>query len=555
MNGAEVLVRELESLGVKTLFGYPGGAIMPFYDALVGSDLQHVLVRHEQAAALAAAGMARVTGEVGVCVGTSGPGATNLITGVADAHADSVPLVVLTGQVPMDLMGTDAFQEVDVFGMTLGIVKHSYVVRSGHDLRRVLREAFWLAREGRPGPVWVDLPKDVLSGPADLHAQDRLDLVLRRTPDQAASLRDSLARAASMLERSERPLAYVGGGVASAGCEEELVRFLEEQQLPAVTTLRAVGSVPTEHPMLLGMLGMHGTAAANEAVQEADLLLCLGARFDDRATGRLERFAPEASVIHVDIDVAELGKLRRPAIGVAADLSLFLERFRPEPTVRRQWLERAFGRRLTHHPRTEGPIHAPSFLRDLTREHPGATVTCDVGQHQMWVAQAGYFTSARQHLTSGGLGTMGFSLPSAIGAALARPNEPCLAISGDGSFLMNVQELATIKRLALPIRMVVIDNRMLGMVRQWQDLFFEGRRSQVTLEDNPEFADVAEAFGIPAFELARTGDIPAALDRLRGARGPILCHVRVDPEDGAWPLVPPGAANHEMLEPSTTSAR
>ena len=555
MNGAEVLVRELESLGVKTLFGYPGGAIMPFYDALVGSDLQHVLVRHEQAAALAAAGMARVTGEVGVCVGTSGPGATNLITGVADAHADSVPLVVLTGQVPMGLMGTDAFQEVDVFGMTLGIVKHSYVVRSGHDLRRVLREAFWLARQGRPGPVWVDLPKDVLSGPADLHAPDRLDLVLRRTPDQAASLRDSLARAASMLERSERPLAYVGGGVASAGCEAELVRFLEEQQLPAVTTLRAVGSVPTEHPMLLGMLGMHGTAAANEAVQEADLLLCLGARFDDRATGRLERFAPGASVIHVDIDVAELGKLRRPAIGVAADLSLFLERFRPEPTVRRQWLERALDRRLTHHPRTEGPIHAPSFLRDLTREHPGATVTCDVGQHQMWVAQAGYFTSARQHLTSGGLGTMGFSLPSAIGAALARPGEPCLAISGDGSFLMNVQELATIRRLALPIRMVVIDNRMLGMVRQWQDLFFEGRRSQVALDDNPEFAEVAEAFGIPAFELARTEDVPAALARLRGAPGPILCHVRVDPEDGAWPLVPPGAANHEMLEPSTTTAR
>lgn len=555
MNGAEVLVHELESLGVRTLFGYPGGAIMPFYDALVGSDLHHVLVRHEQAAALAAAGMARVTGEVGVCVGTSGPGATNLITGVADAHADSIPLVVLTGQVPMDLMGTDAFQEVDVFGMTLGIVKHSYVVRGGHDLRRVLREAFWLAKEGRPGPVWVDLPKDVLSGPADLHAPDRLDLVLRRTPDQAASLRDSLARAGAMLAQSERPLVYVGGGVASADCEGALVEFLEEQRIPAVTTLRAVGSVPTEHPLLLGMLGMHGTAAANEAVQEADLLLCLGARFDDRATGRLERFAPEASVIHVDIDVAELGKLRRPAIGVAADLSLFLGRFRPEPVVRRSWLDRVFGRRLAHHPRTEGPIHAPSFLRELTRQHPGATVTCDVGQHQMWVAQAGYFTSARQHLTSGGLGTMGFSLPSAIGAALARPGDPCLAISGDGSFLMNVQELATIRRLSLPIRMVVIDNRMLGMVRQWQDLFFEGRRSQVALEDNPEFVEVSEAFGIPAFELSRTEDVPAALERLRSARGPILCHVRVDPEDGAWPLVPPGAANHEMLAAATPADR
>lgn len=555
MNGAEVLVHELESLGVRTLFGYPGGAIMPFYDALVGSDLHHVLVRHEQAAALAAAGMARVTGEVGVCVGTSGPGATNLITGVADAHADSIPLVVLTGQVPMDLMGTDAFQEVDVFGMTLGIVKHSYVVRGGHDLRRVLREAFWLAKEGRPGPVWVDLPKDVLSGPADLHAPDRLDLVLRRTPDQAASLRDSLARAGAMLAQSERPLVYVGGGVASADCEGALVEFLEEQRIPAVTTLRAVGSVPTEHPLLLGMLGMHGTAAANEAVQEADLLLCLGARFDDRATGRLERFAPEASVIHVDIDVAELGKLRRPAIGVAADLSLFLGRFRPEPVVRRSWLDRVFGRRLAHHPRTEGPIHAPSFLRELTRQHPGATVTCDVGQHQMWVAQAGYFTSARQHLTSGGLGTMGFSLPSAIGAALARPGDPCLAISGDGSFLMNVQELATIRRLSLPIRMVVIDNRMLGMVRQWQDLFFEGRRSQVALEDNPEFVEVSEAFGIPAFELSRTEDVPAALERLRSARGPILCHVRVDPEDGAWPLVPPGAANHEMLAATNPADR
>ena len=550
MNGAEVLVRELGSLGVKTLFGYPGGAIMPFYDALVDSDLHHVLVRHEQAAALAAAGMARVTGEVGVCVGTSGPGATNLITGVADAYADSVPLVVLTGQVPSDLMGTDAFQEIDVFGMTLGMVKHSYVVRTGHDLRRVLREAFWLAKEGRPGPVWVDLPKDVLSGPADLHAPDRLDVVLRRTPDQAASLRDSLSRAAAMLEESERPLVYVGGGVASAGCEGELVQFLEEQQLPAVTTLRAVGSVPTEHPMLLGMLGMHGTEAANRAVQEADLLLCLGARFDDRATGRLERFAPEAAVIHVDIDVAELGKLRRPAVAVAADLALFLERFAPEPRAREAWLARSLGRRLTHHPRLQGPIHAPSFLRELTREHPGATVACDVGQHQMWVAQAGFFTSARQHLTSGGLGTMGFSLPSAIGAALARPGEPCLSISGDGSFLMNVQELATIRRLGLPIRMVVIDNRMLGMVRQWQDLFFEGRRSQVALDDNPEFTEVAAAFGIPAFELDRAEDVPAALDRLRAARGPILCHVRVDPEDGAWPLVPPGAANHEMLAPA-----
>ena len=544
MNAASLLVYELEQLGIRHVFGYPGGAIMPFYDALVGSQLEHVLMRHEQGAALAAGGYARAGGGVGVCVATSGPGATNLLTGVADAYADSVPLLVITGQVPRSLMGTDAFQEVDTFGMTLSVVKHSYVVREPKNISRTIRTAYELARSGRPGPVWIDIPKDVLAADAGTQATDSSVASVPVKPDPV-----DLQAAEKHFERSVRPLVYVGGGVAAAEAEAALLSFLERHGLPAVTTLRGVGSVPTGHPSLLGMLGMHGSRAANLAVQECDLLLCLGARFDDRATGRLDQFAPEAAVVHVDIDPAELGKLRRANVGLAADVGAFLAAFEPERNPRTEWAAHCADRVTPRQQRPTSRVDAPAFLSALTKSMPGAFVSSDVGQHQMWVAQSCHFRSARQHLSSGGLGTMGFGLPAAIGAAIAQPGRPAIAFCGDGSFLMNVQELTTLRRLDLPVRVVVLDNRMLGLVRQWQDLFFDGRRSEVDLDDNPPFAEVARAFGVPGFELESEADVAAALSRLVESEGPLLCHVHVDSGDGAWPLVPPGAANDVMLDP------
>jgi acetolactate synthase I/II/III large subunit len=551
MNGAAALVRALEVEGVDIVFGYPGGAILPVYDALVDSKLRHILVRHEQAAAFAANGWARATGKVGVCIATSGPGATNLVTGIADAFADSVPMVIVTGQVGTGLMGTDAFQELDVLGMTMPIVKHGFVVRRAAEMADVVHEAFRIARTGRPGPVLIDVPKDVANAPAGERAQSSVRLAPAAdavAPPDA----EAIVRAARLLERARKPLLYIGGGVRRAHAIPELRALLETTRLPFVSTLMGLGTSPTDHPLSLGMLGMHGTKAANYAVQECDLLLCACARFDDRATGKLADFAPHAEVIHIDIDAAEVSKLRRANVALVGDARVALrELARPLDHIepwRAQCLEWKRQCVLDPSPRDDR-IHAPTLLRRLSERAPrDTTFACDVGQHQMWVAQHVRFDSPDRHLTSGGLGAMGFGVPAAIGACFARPGSLVITVTGDGSIMMNLQELATIVRYALPLRIVLIDNRALGLVRQWQELFHGERYSEIDLSDNPDFVRVAEAFGIPAFRIDRADQVDRAVERIVDGPGPLLCQVVVDPTAKVWPIVKPGAANSSMLD-------
>jgi acetolactate synthase-1/2/3 large subunit len=550
ISGAQALVRELESLGTETIFGYPGGAIMPIYDALVDSTLKHILVRHEQGAALAACGYARVSGRVGVCLATSGPGATNLVTGIADAFLDSVPLVAITGQVPSAMMGTDAFQEVDIFGITLPVVKHSFIVRSADEMGAIVRQAFEIAASGRPGPVLIDVPKDVA---AEITTATSIPHV--ESGNSASTPRvseEQLRRATVMIGHARKPLIYVGGGVARSGATAAFRRFAKTLQVPVVTSLHGIGTLPTGDDLLLGMLGMHGHKAANFAVQDADLLICLGVRFDDRATGRLNAFAPKAKVLHVDIDRTELGKLRQPHLAIHGDVGEFLQRIVIDESRSHSWRNACQSSRKTQPSVYDAPgdsIYAPEFVAELTSRDPNRwIVTCDVGQHQMWVAQHGRFAEPFQHISSGGLGTMGFGIPAGIGAKLARPDKDVVVISGDGSFLMNVQELATIRRYRIPLRIVLFDNSGLGLVRQWQTLFFDERFSEVDLPDNPDFVAVAEAFGIRAFRCDSRDAVSDAIDALESATGPLLIHVPIDARANVWPLVPPNGANHEMME-------
>lgn len=547
MKGAEFFVQAMEREGVEIIFGLPGGAIMPVYDALLDSNIRHVLVRHEQAAVLAADGYARATGKVGVCMATSGPGATNLVTGIANAFMDSVPVVAITGQVPTSLLGTDAFQETDIFGITLPIVKHNFLVKRPDDLPWMVQEAFRVARSGRPGPVLLDLPKDVMSAEGDYLSEP--NGVREETPPPSP---ESLRSAVELLRRSRQPIIYAGGGIGMGRAVDEFRRFVEATRIPVVATLKGLGSLPTDHELFLGMIGMHGFRAANLAVQGCDLLLSIGARFDDRATGKLSTFAPSAKVIHLDVDPAEVGKLRRPDASVVGNLQSAL-RALSFPIEIGDWQKECLANKVKHAWSYDAPtklIYAPRFLKQLS-EALGAEETiiaCDVGQHQMWVAQHCHFQRPEQHLTSGGLGTMGYGLPAAMGAQLGRPDALVINVTGDGSIMMNLQELATIKRYNLPIKIVLFDNRALGLVRQWQELFFTRRYSEVDLSDNPDFARVAESFGIPAFRVEYQHEVESAIDRLLSADGPMLLHVCIDQEANVWPLVAPGASNSEMLE-------
>ncbi|HHQ4925589.1 TPA: acetolactate synthase 2 catalytic subunit [Aeromonas veronii] len=545
MNGAQFLVQALKKQGVTQVFGYPGGAIMPVYDALYDGGLAHQLCRHEQGAAMAAVGYARASGQVGVCIATSGPGATNLVTGLAEALLDSVPLVAISGQVPCSAIGTDAFQEVDVLGMSLSCTKHSFMVTDAADLGRVLAEAFAIATEGRPGPVLIDLPKDVQL--AAVPAQSLLFAV-----EESEVLNPSdLAAARTLLAAAESPVLYVGGGVGMANAEQQLRDFAAATGMPAVTTLKGIGALDPDSPVYLGMLGMHGTKAANYAVQQCDLLLVVGARFDDRVTGKLEEFAPEAKVIHLDVDAAEFGKRRAAEVGITADLKQVLPRLAMTLDIA-PWREHCAAMAREYAFRYDHPgqaIYAPALLKQLSARLPeSSVVACDVGQHQMWVAQHMRFTSPRNHLSSAGLGTMGFGLPAAIGAKMSRPEDEVVLVSGDGSFMMNVQELGTIRRAQLKVKMVLLDNQRLGMVRQWQELFFDGRYSETILSDNPDFVALAAAFGIPGETITCKEQIAGALDRLLASESAYLLHVAISEEENVWPLVPPGVANHKMME-------
>ena len=552
MNGANVLVKHLSQRGVRHAFGYPGGTIMPVYDALLDSDIEHLLCRHEQGAAFAAIGYARSSGKPGVCIATSGPGATNLITALSDALLDSIPLVAITGQVPTAAMGTDAFQEIDILGMSLSCTKHSFLITNPDEICETLNKAFEIACSGRPGPVLVDIPKDVQL--AEAHLQPVLSAV---SDSEMASPAPVLSSALEMIKNCQRPVAYVGGGVGMAGAVDELRDFLNATGIPSVCTLKGIGAVHPKSDGYLGMLGMHGTQAANLAVQNCDLLLAIGARFDDRVTGRLDSFAPDAKVIHLDIDESEFGKRRQPDISLSGCLKQNLKglTFPGQHTHWQEQYQEQYRKQCqkrnsesTNYNKPGDDIYAPLLLNQLSEKLPdNSVVSCDVGQHQMWVAQHMTFDHPMNHLSSGGLGTMGFGLPAAIGAAIARPEDTVVLVSGDGSFMMNVQELASIKRKNLPVKIVLLDNQRLGMVKQWQQLFFEERYSETDLSDNPDFVTLASAFDIPGRMITKRQEVLPALDEMLQAEGAWILHVCIDERENVWPLVPPGAGNHEMM--------
>ncbi len=546
--GAELTIELLQRQGITQLSGIPGGANLPLYDALSRSPIRHVLARHEQGAGFIAQGMARTTGMPAVCFATSGPGATNVLTALADAYLDSIPVICVTGQVPLPMIGTDAFQEVDIYGMSLPVTKHNFLVRRVEDLLEVIPEAFRIAGSGRPGPVLIDIPKDVQLATLEFEAWPEPGAT---EPAQAAP-QGSIEAALSLMSSAQRPILYLGGGVIHAGASDLARQFAERCDLPTVMTLMALGALPDGHPLSLGMLGMHGAAATNHALHRSDLLIALGARFDDRATGRLAEFCPDARVIHLDIDASEIHKLRRADVPLRGDLGLTLEKLleQVKPQRREAWREEIGGLRQ----RYPAPVWGAALERpqDLIRRvgqemGPEAVVVTDVGQHQMWTAQVYPFSRPRQWLTSGGLGTMGFGLPAAIGAALAEPQRAVVCFSGDGSILMNIQELATAAECHLNIKLVLLNNRALGLVRQQQDLFYGGNRFASGFAGEVRFCDIAKGFGWSTLDLGETGADPGRLAEALAKPGPQFIHVPINGEARVYPMVPPGGANHQML--------
>ena len=555
MLGTQWIVKTLKEKGVTTVFGYPGGQIMPLYDALYDGGIEHVLCRHEQGAAMAAIGYARSTGKTGVCIATSGPGATNIITGLADALIDSVPIVAITGQVPTNLIGTDAFQEVDVLGLSLACTKHSYLINDAKQLPNTLEEAFNLANSGRPGPILIDVPKDIQLANLD-YQQYLAPSLIKNSPDKTQLYTippETIKLAKQMIAQARKPMLYIGGGVGLSGAISELKDFMTLTQIPTVSTLKGLGVADINNPYYLGLIGMHGAKAANLAVQECDLLIALGVRFDDRVTGNLNEFARHAKVIHVDIDQAEINKLRQTHLGLQGDIKQVLPLLNQTVSIE-VWHKKVDELKAQHPTRYDHPgeaIYAPALLKTISeRKSANTIITTDVGQHQMWTAQHMRFNHPQNFITSSGLGTMGFGLPAAIGAQMARPNDCVICVSGDGSFMMNVQELTTIKRKKLPIKIVLIDNQRLGMVRQWQELFFNERYSETNLSDNPDFLMLAKAFEIPGEIITKKSEINSALDNMFNSSGAYLLHVRIDELENVWPLVPPGAANENMLDKS-----
>jgi len=551
LTGAAIAVRLLERQGVRLVAGIPGGAVLPIYDELYRSNrIRHVLARHEQGAGFIAQGIARTTGRPGVCVASSGPGATNLLTAIADAKLDSIPLVALTGQVPRALIGTDAFQEVDTFGLSIPIAKHGFLVRSATELLDVVPRAFAIASSGRPGPVVIDVPKDVQTETVDVASWPAPGGPPPRPPADPAAI----DLAAEMIDAARRPILYLGGGVVAAGAAEAAVAFAEKIGAPTVMTLMALGVMPARHPLSLGMLGMHGAPCTNRALDECDLLIAVGARFDDRATGKADAFCPNAKVIHIDIDRAELGKIRKPDVALEADVGVALDALssRVSRGDRAGWQARVAALKARHPLKMRGrdDVRQPYGLIAAVAActAPDAIVTTDVGQHQMWVAQSFPFTGPRRWITSGGLGTMGFGLPAAIGAALAEPERQVVCFSGDGSLLMNLQELATAAEEQANVKVVLMNNRALGLVHQQQGLFYGGRSIAARFGANPDFVRIAEGFGVRAIDLDAAVDPRRALAAALGAPGPCLIHASIATDERVLPMVPPGAANLEMIE-------
>ncbi len=560
LTGSQILLESLQKEGVDTVFGYPGGAVINIYDDLFDSPIEHVLTRHEQAAVHAADGYARCTGKVGVVVATSGPGATNTVTGIATAYMDSIPLVVITGQVPTPLIGNDAFQEADMCGITRPCTKHNFLVQDIRDLARTIKEAFYIARTGRPGPVLIDFPKDIQVTKHKFKYPEKVNL--RGYKPTYAGNKRQISKAGKMILEAKRPVLYVGGGINLSAANEELVKLAEMTQTPVTTTLMAMSGFPQSHPLALGMLGMHGTFYANMSVTECDLLIAVGARFDDRVTGRIDAFAKKAKVIHIDVDPTSIKKnvaVDLPIVGDLKDvLTKMVEQLAEKPDELQKLVEKTSDWRATvdewkkSHPmayQASDSVIKPQFviekIRELTADD--AIITTEVGQHQMWTAQFFQFSQPRTFLTSGGLGTMGYGLPAALGAQVAYPERQVVDISGDGSFQMNSQELATLVQYRLPVKIAILNNNFLGMVRQWQQMFFDKRYSQTCMELPIDFVKLAEAYGATGLQATSVADVEKTIKKALETPGPVLMEFKVAREENVLPMVPAGKGIHEMV--------
>lgn len=562
INGAQILLRALKEEGVDTIFGYPGGAVIDIFDAIVrhfSEDFKFILVRHEQAAVHAADGYARATGKPGVCLVTSGPGGTNTVTGLATAYMDSIPLVVFTGQVPTPLIGNDAFQEADIVGITRPCTKHNYLVHKVDDLAHTIKEAFTIASTGRPGPVLLDLPKDMIQAKTKFDYPKSIEIPTYKPTLKAHP--PSIARAAELIRRARRPVIYAGGGVLTSGCHRELLTFVQMTGFPVTMTLMGLGCFPGTHPLSLGMLGMHGTYRANMAVNHSDLLVAIGARFDDRVTGRVEDFAKDANIIHIDIDPTSIQKNIKVDVPIVCDAKDALERLIEALTVEgrhketeehiRNWHAQVNAWRNEQRLRfdrttdTIKPQFVVEKLYELTQGK--AIISTEVGQNQMWAAQYYLFDTPRTFLTSGGLGTMGYGFPAAIGAQIAFPDKVVIDIAGDGSIQMNIQELATVKQYNLPVKIAILNNGYLGMVRQWQERFYDNLYAHTDIIVAPDFVKLAEAYGALGLRATQTSEVEPLILRALETRGPVIMDFVVDREEGVYPMVPAGAPIKEMI--------
>ncbi len=551
MKGTKLFVEALRNEGVDTVFGYPGGALIPLFDELVeAKDINFILPRHEQAGAHGADGYARVTGKPGVVIATSGPGATNLVTGIANAHMDSIPMVAFTGQVKTHLIGNDAFQEVDVTGITRSICKHNYLIKNPEEMPHIIREAFHLATTGRPGPVVVDLPVNITTADIQTPVQTEVDL-----PGYAPKLRGNqqqIEKAAELINSAKAPLLYIGGGIIASKAEDKIIELAEKGNIPVTSTLMGLGAFPDTHPLSLKMLGMHGTAYANYATSNCDVLIAIGSRFDDRVTGKLDEFASGAKIIHIDIDPTSVSKNVPVDIPIVGDAGMVLSDLicKIKDNPRTSWLEQINAWKESHPLKycKDGlkPQYIIERLYELTKDRK-TIISTEVGQHQMWTALFYKFTRSRTLVTSGGLGTMGFGLPAAIGAQVGKPDHLVVDIAGDGSIQMNIQELITLKNYQLPVKILILNNGYLGMVRQWQQLFFNEKYAFTDLNNNPNFVDIATAYGIKGMVLETKADTDKVLQEMIAHNGPVLVDARVDREENVFPMVPAGEALDRMI--------
>ncbi len=552
ISGAKAVIESLAQEGVDVIFGYPGGQVLPLYDELYDADIRHILVRHEQAAAHAADGYARATGKVGVCLATSGPGATNLVTGIATAYMDSVPIVALTGQVPRSLIGNDAFQEANITGITLPITKHNYLVQDAKDIPGIFKEAFYIARTGRPGPVLIDIPKDTQVEPIEFEYPQ--EVKLRGYKPTYVGNEQQIKKAASLILHAEKPVLYVGGGIIFSDACEELLGLAEQIMAPVTTTLMGMGAFPSNHPLSLGMLGMHGTRYANYAIQESDLIVAIGVRFDDRVTGKISAFAPNAKIIHIDIDPAEIGKNVRvdiPIVGDAKNVLKNLLKYVKQEQSRTEAWNKKIATWKKEYPLTykKDNFLRPQFVvEQISEVCPDAIIVTEVGQNQMWAAQFFNYKSPRTFISSGGLGTMGYGFPAAMGVKVGKPESTVIDVAGDGSFQMNSQELATVVQNDIPVIVAILNNGFLGMVRQWQELFFNRRYSQTCLTDSVDFVKLAEAYGALGLRATKKEDVKDIIKEAVKSGRPAILDFVVEREENVSPMVPAGAAINEILD-------